>query len=341
MKSLFPWQHDAWSALQGLRARLPHAILIKGMQGVGKLQLAMRYSQSLLCQSPDSVSMMPCDQCDSCRWFDQGTHPDFRLIQPDSLNKLNDDNDKDPTKKLSNEIGVDQIRALANFTNLSSHQGGYRVALITPAESMNINAANAVLKTLEEPADNLLFILVSHKPQQLLATILSRCISLAIAPPSRDQGLAWLVEQGIKKPEESLAQSGYAPLLALDSLSTEEDSDVRQILLGGIRNPENLDSILLAEKFQRSAPGLVVHHLQQWCYDLNSVKLAGEVRYFPDQLGALEKLIGRVPLLQLMRFQNELKTAKREALHPLNTRLQLESIFFSYKQMFDLKVSVA
>lgn len=340
MTSLYPWHDDAWAALHGLRGRLPHAILIKGMQGIGKLQLAILYAQSLLCQAPTSTGV-PCNQCDACHWFDQGTHPDFRLIQPDSMSSSDEEGEKDSAKKPSREIGVDQIRSLTSFANLSSHQGGYKVILIAPAESMNVNSANALLKTLEEPTDNLLFILVSHKPQQLLATILSRCISLVVAPPNRDMGLAWLEQQGVESPESSLAQAGYAPLLALNSVDSEGGVEERQILLGAIRHPEHLDSILLAEKLQRSTPGQVVHLLQQWCYDLNSMMFAGVARYFPDQFDVLDKLIRRVSVMQLMRFQKDLLIAKREALHPLNMRLQLESIFFSYKQMFDLKSGVA
>ena len=118
-------------------------------------------------------------------------------------------------KKPSREISVDQIRDLSSFANLSAHCGGYRIVVIHPAEAMNSNAANSLLKTLEEPTDKLLFLLVTHKPQQLLPTILSRCLSFAVHTPTREVGVAWLAEQGVKNPEHALAQTGFAPLQAL------------------------------------------------------------------------------------------------------------------------------
>ena len=102
-------------------------------------------------------------------------------------------------KKPSREISVDQIRDLSNFANLSAHCGGYRVVLIHPAESMNNNAANSLLKTLEEPTDKLLFLLVTHKPQQLLPTILSRCLGFTVRTPTRELGAAWLDAAGRKE----------------------------------------------------------------------------------------------------------------------------------------------
>ncbi len=146
MKSLYPWQTESWQALQGLRSRLPNALLLKGAQGIGKLDLARNFAQSLLCEKPLD-SGMACQKCDSCHWFEQESHPDFRLIQPGALTVQDDGEEKSGGKKPSREISVDQIRDLASFANLSAHCGGYRVVVIHPAEAMNNNAANSLLKT--------------------------------------------------------------------------------------------------------------------------------------------------------------------------------------------------
>lgn len=333
MKELYPWQQEAWQNLQGLRTRLPNALLIKGAQGIGKLEMALGFAQSLLCETP-SVSGLPCCQCDSCRWFGQGTHPDYRLIQPDALSNTEDGNEKEGGKKPSREISVDQIRALASFANLSAHRGGYRIVLVHPAESMNINSANALLKTLEEPTGKLLFILVTHKPQQLLPTILSRCLSLLVSTPSREVGTAWLKQQGVENSENALAQSGFAPLLALHWAEAGAGTEEINILLSAMQRPAQMDALMLADKLQRYAPVQVVHCLQQWCYDLASAKLTGQVRYFPEQTEILKKLSVNVPAMRLLRYQKELQTAKREAFHPLNPKLQFESILLSYRQVF-------
>ena len=199
-------------------------------------------------------------------------------------------------KKPSREISVDQIRDLSSFANLSAHCGGYRVVVIHPAEAMNNNAANSLLKTLEEPTDNLLFLLVTHKPQQLLPTILSRCLSFAVHTPTREVGAAWLAQQGVKNPEQALAQTGFAPLQALEWAESGEGAEERSILLAAIRQPAKLDALALADSLQRSAPVHVIHCLQQWCHDLTSAKLAGEVRYFPEQTAEIIKLADSVPV---------------------------------------------
>ncbi|MEI7842759.1 MAG: DNA polymerase III subunit delta' [Gallionellaceae bacterium] len=333
MKELYPWQSETWQSLQGFRGRMPHALLLKGAQGIGKLEIGLIFAQSLLCSKP-SESGMPCCQCDSCRWFEQGTHPDFRLIQPDALSALEEGKEKEGGKKPSREISVDQIRELATFANLSAHQGGYRIILVHPAEAMNTNSANALLKTLEEPTDRLFFILVSHKPQQLLATILSRCLSLVVNTPSIEMGTAWLKAQGVKNPEIALALSGFAPLQALQQSELGEEAEEINSLIAEIQIPHKFNALAIAEKLQRTAPNLVVHCLQQWCYDLASAKLTGRVRYFPDKLDLITKLSADISSMQLLRFQSELKIAKRESFHPLNARLQFESIFLSYRQLF-------
>jgi DNA polymerase-3 subunit delta' len=199
---------------------------------------------------------------------------------------------------------------------------------------MNNNAANSLLKTLEEPTDKLLFLLVTHKPQQLLPTILSRCLSFAVHTPTREVGTTWLAQQGVKNPEHALAQTGFAPLQALDWAESGEGAEERGMLLAAIRQPAKLDALALAESLQRSAPVFVIHCLQQWCHDLSSAKLAGSVRYFPDQTAELIKLASSVSALALLRFQKELLEARRAAFHPLNPKLFLESLLLSYRQLF-------
>lgn len=333
MKELYPWQSDSWQALQGLRSRLPHALLIKGAQGIGKLDLALCFAQSLLCASPKSDGMA-CQECDSCHWFEQDSHPDFRLIQPEAMSVAEDGEEKVGGKKPSREISVDQIRDLSNFANLSAHCGGYRVVVINPAETMNNNAANSLLKTLEEPTDKLLFLLITHKPQQLLPTILSRCLGFTINTPTREAGIAWLAKQDIKDPDQALAQTGFAPLQALSWAEAGDGAEERKLLLSAIRQPSKMDALTVADSLQKSSPVHVIHCLQQWSHDLASAKLAGSVRYFPEQTNELTRLAGGVSSVALLRFQKELLEARRAAYHPLNSKLFLESLLLSYRQLF-------
>lgn len=334
MKEIYPWQKNDWARLQELRKRPPHGLLFKGTKGIGKLDLAMQFAQSLLCQQPDEAGFA-CGQCPSCHWFSQESHPDFRLLQPDALSldgEESDDFKPVSGKKPSKQISVDQVRGLADFSGMSAHQGGRRVVVIHPAEAMNANAANALLKNLEEPPQGLLFILVSHKPQQLLPTILSRCLSFTLPAPDAASVTSWLAQQGVKNPAEALAASGFAPLQAVQ-LDEQLGSGERDKLLRAVRQPAALDVFALAEALQKTEQVLVVQWLQQWSYDLSSMKLAGRLRYHPGEETAINKLVESVAPLNLARLQGHLQNAKREARHTLNPKLFIESLLLAYRQL--------
>jgi DNA polymerase III subunit delta' len=332
MKELYPWQAEIWQRLQGLRGRLPNALLLKGAEGIGKLDLALNFAQSILCVAPQP-SGLACQNCPSCHWFAQESNPDFRLIQPDALSTTDDTSEKEGGKKASREISVDQIRSLSNFANLSAHSGGYRVVLIHPAETMNNNAANALLKTLEEPTDKLLFILVTHKPQQLLPTILSRSLSIAVPMPSREVSATWLKQQGVTNPDAALAQTGFAPLTALISAGEGAGTEEHKLMLAAVKQSTKFDAIALADQLQRVAPVQVIHFLQQWCYDLASYKMTGGTRYHPEQTDLIGNVTKNMSLQSLLRYTKELQVARREAFHPLNPKLLFESILLAYQQM--------
>lgn len=330
MKELYPWQVEVWQQLVNLRQRLPHALLLRGAAGIGKSDLALMFAQAMLC-SDNQENGMPCGSCPSCHLFSQDSHPDFRLLQPELLSAADDE--KEAGKKLSREITVDQVRALPDFINLSTHMGGYRVVVITPAESLNSNSANALLKTLEEPTSHVLFILVSHNPQHLLPTILSRCLALTIPTPSQEMAISWLDQQGVANPSMKLAAAGFSPLLALRS-EDEEKNESNQVLLEALKKAGKLDAIALADQLQRSAPSLVTHLLQQWCYDLSSFLLTRQVRYFGEHIESIEKLSKSVSTEGLLQFIKELQIARRDADHPLNQKLHFEALFLGYAQLF-------
>ena len=212
---MHPWNEPLLDSVRQRLARLPHALLIHGVRGVGKLALAERIAQLLLCEQEKK----PCGSCAGCRWFLAGTHPDFRRIEPEALAKEPEEPVEDaPAKKSkpSIEIKVDQIRALEDFLNIGSHRGKLRVALIHPAEDMNEVSANALLKGLEEPPAGAVFLLVSHRPAQLLPTIRSRCVALPVALPPKDVAQRWLEAQKAPNAARWLAYAGGAPLRALE-----------------------------------------------------------------------------------------------------------------------------
>lgn len=332
MKNIYPWQDDDWRRLQELNKRPLHGLLFKGARGIGKLDMAMNFAQSLLCPHQDEKGFA-CGKCPSCHWFSLGSHPDFCLLQPEALGVEGMDSDEGKpasTKKPSKQISVDQIRKLDDFTGMSSHQGGRRVVLINPAETMNANAANALLKKLEEPPPGLLFILVAQKPQQLLATILSRCLPFALSAPDSASAIRWLTQQGVKDPGVTLAACGFSPLQAAHA---QIGSEERSKLLRALRQPATLDVFAMTEALQKTEQPLVVQWLQQWSHDLNSMKMAGRLRYHPGEEDIVRKLVEPVSPLNLARLQNCLLNARRDARHTLNSKLFFESLLLLYRQL--------
>lgn len=250
-----------------MRAKLPQALLVHGPAGIGKLALAEHFAQLLLCEAA-GVLRAPCGTCEGCRWFLAGTHPDLRRLEPESLERLRfsgeEQDEAAPTgprpQKPSTEIKVGQVRSLDGFLNLRSHRGRQRVVLVHPAEDMNLNAANALLKGLEEPQAQAHFILVSHRPARLLPTIRSRCVALSIALPDQAAAGSWLEAQGASDWEAWLAFAGSAPLRALEYASGTGESiaRLRKALqakdletLGAVNNREQLEA--LAEVLQKHA----------------------------------------------------------------------------------------
>ena len=223
---MHPWNEETFLQFRARLERLPHALLVHGAPGVGKLALAEHMAQLLLCEHADAARR-PCGACEGCRWFAAGSHPDLRRVEPEALAKqpleaeegeegTGEASPARRTRQPSLQIRIEQVRALADFLNLRSHRGRLRVALVHPAEDMNENAANALLKGLEEPPAGAVFILVSHRPARLLPTIRSRCVSLAVPLPPKDAALKWLAAQNVKDAERWLASAGGAPLKALD-----------------------------------------------------------------------------------------------------------------------------
>jgi DNA polymerase III subunit delta' len=327
------WQGAIWNRLTARRDRLPHALLFLGRHGTGKLAFARAFAGWLLCESPTQSG--GCGQCASCRWIEQGGHPDLRLVEPEAIGdrlEYEDGGERRSTdRKPRRHIAVDQVRALANLMNVSAHRSGFKVVIIAPVESMNAHAANALLKTLEEPPPNTLFLLVSHRPRRILPTILSRCEQVSMPTPDQLTSEDWLVEQGIKDPQVPLAEAGFAPVRAL-ALADPGHLAMREIILRALSEPARLDAIEVAERLQAAEPPVVVGWLQRWCYDLLRLHIGDKPRFNPDFRTALDPLARAADIRGLLALIRLLSQSQRIALHPLNTRLFLESLLLYYRR---------
>jgi DNA polymerase-3 subunit delta' len=338
---LYPWQQAAWQQLQHLRARLPHAILFHGPNGIGKAAFAERFAQSLLCETP-ATDGQPCGGCPSCGWFDQYGHPDYRRVRPEMLDdeqsadaEPGDEaaDGKKASKAPSKEIKIDQIRALSDFMNVSTHRQGMRVVVLYPVEALNSIAANALLKTLEEPPRDTVFLLVSHSLDRLLPTILSRCRQFALTMPAREQALAWLKTQQLADAETWLAEQGGSPLAALMQAQAG-DREATEEFLRFLARPGVEGALKAAEKLQKAAIPELVGWLQRWQYDMFSHKLCGTVRYYPKYRAELAKLAERVEVGALLQALKTANDRRAIAEHPLSAKLFIEDMLLDYTTLF-------
>lgn len=329
--TFFPWHQSAFAALvarwQSTR-RLPHALLLRGAAGIGKRAFAHALAQGLLCEQP-AAPLTACGKCQACHWMSSGTHPDFRLLQPEAA--ASGDETESADKKKKQDISVAQVRALADFTNISAHRNGAKVILIEPAEAMNVNAANALLKSLEEPPPNTYFLLVSDRPQGLPATIRSRCQAVTLRPPAAVEAAQWLKTQGAAQPELALAQAGGAPLLAQE-LDTPDYWASRKQFLDGL-GARGFDPLVLAERIAAQPIPQLIGWLQRWSYDLACLCCGRPPRYNPDCKEALSLIAKRAQALEVLRFHRELVRFQRVVHHPLNARLVIEDWLLRYAQL--------
>ncbi|RAU47377.1 MULTISPECIES: DNA polymerase III subunit delta' [unclassified Pseudomonas] len=216
----YPWQQALWQQLAG-RTQHAHAYLLHGPAGIGKRALAERLMHRLLCQQP--LGLEACGHCKSCSLLAAGSHPDNYVLEPEEADKA---------------IKVDQVRDLVSFVVQTAQMGGRKVVLIEPVESMNINAANALLKSLEEPSGDTVLLLVSHQPSRLLPTIKSRCVQQACPLPSEAMSVAWLAEAlpecSDEERVELLTLAAGSPLAAV-ALQAQGVREQRALVVDGVK----------------------------------------------------------------------------------------------------------
>jgi DNA polymerase III subunit delta' len=332
----YPWHEAQLAQLLRDRERIPHALLVQGPEGIGKAEFARALAASLLCESPRGV--LACGACPSCHWLSQGNHPDFREVIPESEEEEAEGDAEAAAKadakadaKKSLVIKVDQIRAQADFIALSTHRSGFRVLVIRPAEALHVAAANALLKTLEEPPPHTVIVLVSDQPARLLATIRSRCRTLALPMPAAEEALRWLAAEGVAEPRVALSVAGGAPLLARE-LAQPDEVQLRQRVLAELTRPSGSDPLGFAERIDRPALDRTIYWMQTWVQDLLRVRAGVAVRHHTEFApAALAKARAANPEA-LFDLEQELRAARRLASHPLNARLVAEHLLMSYNR---------
>ncbi len=329
---LLPWQGDFARDALASRATWPHALLLDGPRGLGKRTLALNFARSLLCENPGPEGSA-CGVCASCHYLAAGQHPDLRLIEPFMI-------DDDGEVKAQDPIPVERIRALIDWVQLTSHRGRAKVAVIVPAELMNAAAANALLKTLEEPPPATYLVLVAHQPGRVPATLRSRCRRMPAPRPDAAAAQAWLERQGVANPRSALAQAGGSPLEALAMAAADWQAE-RLAWLSALAKPEALSPVALAARIE-SAPRerrrellrQAIDWVTAWTADLARVTAGGAPASNPDFASDLDRLGGAVARIALFRYHQSLIRQRAWVAHPLQPRLVVESLLIGYRELF-------
>lgn len=326
----YSWHAEGWRHAQAAIARGAHALLLTGAKGLGKRALALNLAAQYLCAARDA-QRLACGSCESCRWLAAGTHPDFALIEPLAEEEGSDAATAPGTAARARPISIDQVRALREHLALSGHRDAGKVVVVQPAESLNVAAANALLKNLEEPPARTLFILVAHRSALLLPTVRSRCQLVPVKLDDWSTAEDWLRSQGLENAAQQLALCGGAPLEAL-AVAADPAFAHRADLLSDLI-AEGADGVSLAEKYRELPPATLLSWLQKWTFDLLLMRLCGRARYHQDLKAQISKCAAPIDPIALTRFHRRLLAMQRHIHHPLNPRLLTEQLLIDFRRL--------
>jgi DNA polymerase-3 subunit delta' len=308
-----PWLQGWQRQLQGTlhSQRLPHSSLLLSAPGLGAEHLANWMCALALCESSGE---RPCGACASCSLLRSDTHPDYHLV------RIEED---------AQQIKVEQVRELIASLVLKSYRGGYKVGVIEGAEALNVNGANAFLKTLEEPSADTMLILIARPNHRLPATIASRCLRMPLRAPTPDVAAAWLEAHGPagQSWQAALNLAGGAPLLALDlhasgiaGLEAEMQAGVRDIAAGG------LDVTLLAEQWAKSNLPLRMMWLENWITRRVLASLGEGGSYQSAERVRLPGALLKPKIRALFDLLDATRELRRLASTGMNQQLALEAL---------------
>lgn len=312
---IYPWQKTAWQSMAQHRDRQPNAWLFYGgYHNTDRLDFVQEYAKSVLCENPIVDSYLPCNTCQACYLFTQHNHPDFYHIITSDKTEL---------------IKIESIRQVSEKIQTTGYLSGWKVVLISPAETMNMSASNALLKVLEEPPSKTIFLLVSHVKDRLLPTIISRCRKFAVPKPTHQESLTYLSSL-------SYTQDHIHLQLAFNSGSPFfEDNfpfDVYQDFLNIMLQPRLLSSLDFAKCYESKIKSLdyFFDWVYKWLADLILVEHGYAVKFNLAYKAPIEGIKDKYGVDDLFSLLNLVKKQARHKRHPLNIKLQIESVILEY-----------
>jgi DNA polymerase-3 subunit delta' len=324
--TIYPWLQTHLERVGELlrQGRMPHALLVTGRPGLGKSAFAAQLAALLICEDRGN-GQTACGQCTACKLQAAGNHPDYSYVTYAVDEK---------TGKVSTVIKIDQVRALSEKLSLSRHGAGYKVVILEPADALNINAANSLLKTLEEPADNTVLVLVSSQPGRLPPTIRSRCQQVRIGAPELDAALEWLAGQYHgPRPEVFLRLADGAPLRAL-ALAQEDALKERRArfdTLVGLCNGSQ-DPVIVAQAWAKDEDLKGLGWMREWLMDLLKIRLTGQIDgiHGVDLADRLQRLASKLDSRVMFRQLDVVNRNLRLADSSLNRQLMMEDVLLAW-----------
>jgi DNA polymerase-3 subunit delta' len=318
----YPWLEPFWERLTAAhrQQRFPHALLLSGQPGMGKAIFADELARYLLCEHPTEAGSA-CRQCTGCTLFTAGSNPDYFRLTPEEDSRV---------------IKIDQVRKLSAELSLTSHGKGYKVAILMPADVLNINAANSLLKTLEEPSDNTVLVLISAQPARLPATIRSRCQEVRIQATDRALTTRWLAARyDGPSPEVYIALANGAPLQALQLARAQALEERKQRFHALVAIQAGQESPLtVAQDWAADEDLKGLRWTREWLMDMLRIRLCGQTQGIrgidlQDGLSVLaRKLDSRVLFGLLDSINRMLKLADST----LNRQMMMEDILLAWAE---------
>ncbi|HEC13293.1 MAG TPA: DNA polymerase III subunit delta' [Acidiferrobacteraceae bacterium] len=350
---IHPWNQDRWQVLTARPEQLSHGLLFAGPQGLGKRAFVHEFTSWLLCLNP-TTGKQACGQCSSCRHWEAGSHPDLHVLQseadtqkfetdPLSRHALRYQDERAGQRKhLSTIIAVDQVRRLISNMQTRAHSAPNKVVVLLPAEAMNQNAANSLLKLLEEPPEDSYLLLLSHQPSSLPATIRSRCSVTEFRIPPRDRALAWLEAQWVGKSngknnnELVLGLAAGAPLRA-QAYTEDGFLEHRKQMITDVTGltQGTADPVSCAKRWQDFGVNNVLAWLQGWVIDLIRLAMSNRPPLLnnPDVGTQLKDSARTFNLKRLYSFLQVVSEARAQSGAVLDDGLLLEDVLIRWTRM--------
>jgi DNA polymerase-3 subunit delta' len=283
-------------------------------------------------------------------------HADYESEESPTKGKSSreDSDGESSEKKEKKNISIEETRNAIETLSIGSHRGGNRVILIYPLETLRNDSANTLLKSLEEPPSQTIFILLADRLDRVLPTIRSRCRLLSAGRPDRAKGVEWLHSQIANLSgaifneadiESIYDEQGGAPYAVLDSLIARHNKDEKdelsiaiqasRLLLQSMAQGGRIQWLETSEKIHKAQFSFLLATMQRWSSDLQTVAQGGMPRYYPKHNSTFRALSQQVRIPKLLQFWKALIQYRRHENHPLATRVQLEALLSQYQQAFE------